>query len=174
MASHEAATRSAEQPMLDGMEPDAADELGFRGPRCAGSSGSRTASSTTGPAPTSCARRSPTRRAAAPSAGTRTSDLVRLKVVKSLLDAGVKLQTARKAIEYLRDDLGEDWATASLVLDGTNSVLARTDDMLVDLVRHGQGVLNIVPLASRGGGARRRVVAPSTVADASAQAAEGG
>jgi len=73
-------------------------------------------------------------------------DLVRLKVVKSLLDAGVKLQTARKAIEYLREDLGEDWATASLVLDGTNSVLARTDDALIDLVRHGQGVLNIVPL----------------------------
>jgi len=45
-------------------------------------------------------------------------DLVRLKVVKSLLDAGVKLQAARKAIEYLRDDLGEDWDTASLVLDG--------------------------------------------------------
>ena len=73
-------------------------------------------------------------------------DLVRLKVVKSLLDAGVKLQTARKAIEYLREDLGDDWATASLVLDGTNSVLARTDDASIDLVRHGQGVLNIVPL----------------------------
>ncbi|MET0921325.1 MAG: MerR family transcriptional regulator [Acidimicrobiia bacterium] len=73
-------------------------------------------------------------------------DLVRLKVVKSLLDAGVKLQTARKAIDYLREDLGEDWATASLVLDGGNSVLARTDDALIDLVRHGQGVLNIVPL----------------------------
>ena len=75
-------------------------------------------------------------------------DLVRLKVVKSLLDAGVKLQAARKAIEYLRDDLGEDWDTASLVLDGGNSVLARDGDALVDLVRHGQGVLNIVPLGS--------------------------
>ena len=75
-------------------------------------------------------------------------DLVRLKVVKSLLDAGVKLQTARKAIEYLREDLGDDWATASLVLDGTNSVLARTDDTLIDLVRRGQGVLNIVPLGT--------------------------
>jgi hypothetical protein len=32
------------------------------------------------------------------------------------------------------------------VLDGTNSVLARTDDALIDLVRRGQGVLNIVPL----------------------------
>jgi len=75
-------------------------------------------------------------------------DLVRLKVVKSLLDAGVKLQAARKAIEYLRDDLGEDWDTASLVLDGSHSVLARDGEALIDLVRHGQGVLNIVPLGS--------------------------
>ena len=75
-------------------------------------------------------------------------DLVRLKVIKSLLDAGVKLQTARKAIDYLREDLGDDWATASLVLNGPSSVLARTGDDLVDLVRHGQGVLNIVPLGS--------------------------
>ncbi len=73
-------------------------------------------------------------------------DLVRLKVIKNLLDAGVKLQTARKAIEYLREDLGEDWATASIVMAGTTSVLARTGDDLVDLVRHGQGVLNIIPL----------------------------
>ena len=72
-------------------------------------------------------------------------DLVRLKVIKSLLDAGVKLQTARRAIEYLRED-GADWETASLVLEGTDSVLARDGDDLVDLVRRGQGVLNIVPL----------------------------
>ncbi len=72
-------------------------------------------------------------------------DLVRLKVIKSLLDAGVKLQTARRAIEYLREDVS-DWETASLVLDGTDSVLARDGDDLVDLVRRGQGVLNIVPL----------------------------
>jgi len=74
------------------------------------------------------------------------NDLVRLKVIKNLLDAGVKLQTARKAIAYLREDLGDDWATASLVLDGAGSVLVRTDDALIDLVRRGQGVLNIVPL----------------------------
>jgi DNA-binding transcriptional MerR regulator len=73
-------------------------------------------------------------------------DLVRLKVIKSLLDAGVKLQTARKAIEYIRGDHGEDWASASLVLNGTSSVLVRTGDDLVDVVRQGQGVLNIVSL----------------------------
>jgi DNA-binding transcriptional MerR regulator len=74
-------------------------------------------------------------------------DLVALKVIKSLLDGGVSLQTARKAIEYLRDHLGEDLAAASLVIDGGSSVLARTGDDIVDLVRRGQGVLNIVPLA---------------------------
>jgi DNA-binding transcriptional MerR regulator len=74
-------------------------------------------------------------------------DLVALKVIKSLLDAGLSLQTARKAIEYLRDHLGEDLASTSLVLDGTRSVLVRTGEDIVDVVRQGQGVLNIVPLA---------------------------
>jgi DNA-binding transcriptional MerR regulator len=73
-------------------------------------------------------------------------DLVRLKVIKNLLDSGVKLQAARKAIDYVRGDLGDDWASASLVLNGTNSVLVRTGEDLVDVVRHGQGVLNIVSL----------------------------
>jgi DNA-binding transcriptional MerR regulator len=71
-------------------------------------------------------------------------DLVRLKVVKNLLDAGIKLQAARKAIEYLREDLGDDWETASLVLNGTDSVLARNGEDLIDVMRSGQGVLNIV------------------------------
>jgi DNA-binding transcriptional MerR regulator len=73
-------------------------------------------------------------------------DLVRLKVIKNLLDSGVKLQAARKAIDYIRGDLGDDWASASLVLNGTNSVLVRTGEDLVDVVRQGQGVLNIVSL----------------------------
>src|SRR5436853_4543754 len=74
-------------------------------------------------------------------------DLVALKVIKSLLDGGVSLQTARKAIDYLRDHLGEDLASSSLVIEGSSSVLARTGDDIIDLVRNGQGVLNIVPLA---------------------------
>ena len=73
-------------------------------------------------------------------------DLVALKVIKSLLDGGVSLQTARKAIDYLRDHLGEDLASASLVIEGASTVLAHTGDDIVDLVRRGQGVLNIVPL----------------------------
>ena len=45
---------------------------------------------------------------------------------------------------------------ASLVLDGAGSVLVRTDGELVDLVRQGQGVLNIVPARRGRRRARRR------------------
>jgi DNA-binding transcriptional MerR regulator len=74
-------------------------------------------------------------------------DLVQLKTIKGLLDAGVKLQAARKAIESLRSARGKEWQTASIVLNGSDSVLARDGDHLVDLVRGGQGVLNVVPIA---------------------------
>ena len=74
-------------------------------------------------------------------------DLVELKVIKSLLDAGVSLQSARKAIAYLRHNLGGDIASASLVLNGSDSVLlVRSDGELVDLMRNGQGVFSVVGL----------------------------
>jgi DNA-binding transcriptional MerR regulator len=73
-------------------------------------------------------------------------DLVDLKVIKSLLDAGVSLQSARRAIEYLRGKLGEDVSSARLVLNGPGSVLVRNDGELVDLMRRGQGVFSIVAL----------------------------
>src|SRR5687768_7294642 len=74
-------------------------------------------------------------------------DLLELKVIKHLLDAGISLQQARRAIGYLRENLGEEVASANLVLAGQQSVLARTGEEIVDLLRGGQGVLNIVPLA---------------------------
>ncbi len=74
------------------------------------------------------------------------TDLVELKIVKRLLDAGVALQSARKAIEYLRTQLGADLASAHLVLDGPRAVLAQTNDQIVDLLREGQGVLNVIAL----------------------------
>ncbi len=74
-------------------------------------------------------------------------DLVELKVIKSLLDAGMALKKARRAIEYLRDHLGADIASASLVLNGADSVLlARDSGELIDLVRQGQGVFSIMAL----------------------------
>src|SRR5438874_7945284 len=54
------------------------------------------------------------------------TDLLELKVIKQLLDAGVSLQSARRAIECLHDALGEDLATANLVLQGDGSVLSHS------------------------------------------------
>jgi DNA-binding transcriptional MerR regulator len=73
-------------------------------------------------------------------------DIVELKVIKQLLDAGVNLKQARKAIECLRD-AGEDLSTANLVLVGEQSILTRSDEGIIDLLRGGQGVFNVVPLA---------------------------
>jgi DNA-binding transcriptional MerR regulator len=73
------------------------------------------------------------------------TDLVQLKVIKRLLDSGVSLQAARKAIECLRST-GEDLATANLVIDGRQSVLAHSGEEIIDLLKGGQTVLNIVPL----------------------------
>jgi DNA-binding transcriptional MerR regulator len=73
-------------------------------------------------------------------------DLVELKVIKRLLDAGVSLQATRRAIQCLRDNLGVDLASANLVLAGASSVLTSTGEEVVDLLRGGQGVLNIVPM----------------------------
>jgi DNA-binding transcriptional MerR regulator len=74
-------------------------------------------------------------------------DLVDLKVIKSLLDAGVSLKQARTAIEYLRENLGEDLSSANLVLNGNGSILARNGDELVDILRNGQTVFSVVALA---------------------------
>ncbi len=75
------------------------------------------------------------------------SDLIELKVIRRLLDAGVSLQRARRAIDFLRDHIDADVAAANLVIAGNNSLLVRTGEELFDLLQSGQGVLNVVPLA---------------------------
>jgi len=75
-------------------------------------------------------------------------DVLEVKVIKSLLSSGLSLARARQAVECLRRSLGADLASSSLVLSDAGSVLARSDGDLVDLLRGGQGVFNIVPLAS--------------------------
>ncbi len=74
-------------------------------------------------------------------------DLVELKVIKQLLDAGLKLQQARQAVSCLRDHLGGDLATAQLVLAGNRSVLASSNGEVIDLLAGGQGVFNVLPLS---------------------------
>jgi len=74
-------------------------------------------------------------------------DVIELKVIKQLLDAGLKLQQARQAVECLRGDLGVDLASARLVLAGSHSVLAHSNGEVVDLLAGGQGVFNVLSLS---------------------------
>lgn len=74
-------------------------------------------------------------------------DLLELKVIKTLLDAGLKLESVRKVFTYMREHLGEDVSSANLVISGTSSVLVRSGEELIDVLQQGQGVLNVLPLA---------------------------
>lgn len=72
-------------------------------------------------------------------------DVLELKVIKRLLDAGIDLNKVRVIFDYVRTELGEDISAATLVLDGANSAVVRTQDELIDALQRGQGVL---PLAN--------------------------
>ena len=75
-------------------------------------------------------------------------DLLELRVIKSLLDAGIKLESVRKAFGYLRENVEADIAAATLVISG-NDVLLCDGDTLIDIVRRGgQGVLNVLAIGS--------------------------
>lgn len=75
-------------------------------------------------------------------------DLLELRVIKSLLDAGIKLESVRKAFTYLRDNVEADIASATLVISG-NDVLLCDGESLIDIVRRGgQGVLNVLAIGS--------------------------
>lgn len=73
-------------------------------------------------------------------------DLLELRLVKTLLDAGIKLESVREVFRYMRDHVGTDIASAHLVISGSSVVLC-DGDQLVDAVRSGQGVLNVLNLA---------------------------
>ena len=73
-------------------------------------------------------------------------DLLELRIVKQLLDAGIKLEMVRQVFAELRRLVGDEIASAKLVIDGSSVALALDDGELLDLVKHGQGVLNIMNL----------------------------
>jgi len=72
-------------------------------------------------------------------------DLLELRVIKSLLDAGIKLESVRTAFEYLREHVDTDIAAAHLVISGSD-VLLCDGDQLIDVMRRGQGVLNVLAI----------------------------
>ena len=74
-------------------------------------------------------------------------NLLELRVVKDLLDSGIRLEQVREVFAYLQDELGEEIASANLVVNGSQPVLLRSGEEIVDLLQSGQGVLNILPLS---------------------------
>ena len=73
-------------------------------------------------------------------------DLLELKVVKKLLDSGIKLANVRDVFAYMRQHVDTEISSAHIVIDGSSVILCDGDN-LVDVLRHGQGVLNVLPLS---------------------------
>jgi DNA-binding transcriptional MerR regulator len=71
-------------------------------------------------------------------------DLLELRTIKTLLDAGIKLESVRSVFTYLREQLGEDIASAQIVITNGSAVLVRDDDELVDLLKQGQFVMGSI------------------------------
>lgn len=72
------------------------------------------------------------------------NDLLQLKVIKSLTDAGASLQKVRQAIDYVRDNLDDEWSRLTIVADGGGVYACTSDAEVVDLLRSGQGVFGAV------------------------------
>ncbi|NHZ70498.1 MAG: MerR family transcriptional regulator [Proteobacteria bacterium] len=72
-------------------------------------------------------------------------DVVTLRVVKRLKDAGTSLHKIRAAFEQLEEQVGEDWRESDITLlsDGTTIYAATSPEEVVDLLRQGQGVFGI-------------------------------
>ena len=74
-------------------------------------------------------------------------DLLELRTLKNLLDAGITLESVREIFTYLRTSISWDMANAHLVISGDQVVLC-DGDAWIDLVRRGEGVLSVLPLAT--------------------------
>ncbi len=72
-------------------------------------------------------------------------DIVQLRVVKRLLDAGMSLKKIRQAMDLLRAQLNSTTPLADVTLlsDGTTIFAAHSADEVVDVFRRGQGVFGI-------------------------------
>ena len=72
-------------------------------------------------------------------------DIVQLKVVKRLLDAGMSLKKIRKAMDILRAELESEspLSDVTLLSDGKTIYAAHSPSEVVDVFRGGQGVFGI-------------------------------
>jgi DNA-binding transcriptional MerR regulator len=70
-------------------------------------------------------------------------DLVVLRTIKKLLDAGVSLQRIRKAIRFLRDHLNREPQGVTIMSDGSGIYACESPTEVMDLLQRGQGVFGI-------------------------------
>jgi DNA-binding transcriptional MerR regulator len=70
-------------------------------------------------------------------------DILLLKVIKRLLDAGVSLQQIRTAVQHLRARGTDDLTRVTLMSDGASVYECTSNDEVIDLLQGGQGVFGI-------------------------------
>ncbi|HZJ05653.1 MAG TPA: MerR family transcriptional regulator [Nocardioidaceae bacterium] len=70
-------------------------------------------------------------------------DILILKIIKRLLDAGVSLQQIRVAVHHLRERGTDDLTGVTLMSDGATVYECTSDDEVIDLLQGGQGVFGI-------------------------------
>jgi len=142
--SQSSVSKSGEQQLLFGADaPAPADDLGYRGPTACAAAGISYRQldywARTGLV-------EPSVRAASGSGSQRLygfRDILVLKVVKSLLDAGISLQQIRTAVTHLRARGSADLAQVTLMSDGASVYECTSPDEVIDLLQGGQGVFGI-------------------------------
>ncbi|MDR2896614.1 MAG: MerR family transcriptional regulator [Propionibacteriaceae bacterium] len=70
-------------------------------------------------------------------------DILALKVIKKLIDAGISLQQIRLAIGHLRRRGNIDLTAVTLMSDGTSVFECTDDHEIIDLVKGGQAMFAI-------------------------------
>ena len=70
-------------------------------------------------------------------------DILLLKVIKRLLDAGISLQQIRTAVAHLRARGTDDLTRVTLMSDGASVYECTSNDEVIDLLQGGQGVFGI-------------------------------
>ncbi|GEP38152.1 transcriptional regulator [Nocardioides psychrotolerans] len=70
-------------------------------------------------------------------------DILILKIIKRLLDAGISLQQIRIAVSHLRERGTDDLTHVTLMSDGASVYECTSNDEVIDLLQGGQGVFGI-------------------------------
>ena len=94
-------------------------------------------------------------------------DLVQLRVIKKLIDAGISLQRVRKAISFLQENMQTGPSGITLMSDGASIYACESEDEIIDLVKRGQAVFaialdNVWEDLSSSLGQKREMARPAT------------